>query len=263
MASEASSGGNLPAKVAFSHNGVDFVFDDRRFISLTDMWKAVGSPANKQPYAWKRFEGKGFIADLAKSLNTCPARIIVGERGKGGSTWAHWQISLAYAKHLSHEFHREVNEAFRQFKLEEADPGLKIERAVAAYLRQGKELEWIERRFKGITARKALCSTMADHNCKVRGKDDNPFAEITRAISLKVLGKTPSEIREDKALTKSAATRDALDEDDLISLEWAEVQARKLIKGEALDGNQECVDAGRRAGSAIRAAIESLRKKTG
>jgi len=264
MSKESSEDPKLPAKapqLAFSYNGVDFTFDDRRFINLTAMWKAAGSETSKDPRQWRRKEGSGFIADLAKNLNVPLGHIIVGERGKGGATWAHWQISVAYAKYLSHEFHRFVNEAFREWAEEKADPGLKIERGIDAYLKHGKEVEWIERRFKGITARKALCSTMADHNCKIRG-NDNPYAEITRAISLKILGKTPSEIREEKGLAKSAATRDALDESELLSIEWAEVQARKLIKTEAADGNVECVDAGRRAASAIKTAIDSLAKKT-
>lgn len=260
MASET-----LPAKVAFTYNDVDVAYDANRMLNLTQMWEAQGSPVNRDPSQWRKTkEADGFIRSLAESQNVAITHVFRSMRGRGNKgVWGHYQIALAYAKYLSHEFHRHVNEAFREWSEEKADPGLKIERGVAAYLRQGKELDWIERRFKGISARKALCSTMADHNCKVRGKDDNPFAEITRAISLKVLGKTPGEIREDKGLAKSAPTRDSLDEDDLISLEWAEVQARKLIKGEALDGNEECVDAGRRAGAAIRSAIDTLSKKTG
>ena len=33
---------------------------------------------------------------------------IRSERGRGGSTWAQWQIALAYVKYLSHDFHRFV-----------------------------------------------------------------------------------------------------------------------------------------------------------
>jgi hypothetical protein len=88
---------------------------------------------------------------------------------------------------------------------------------------------------------------MADHNCKVRGTD-NPFAEITRSITLQVLGKTPREIKEDKGLARCARTRDHMEEEQLISIEWAEIQARKLVRAEAADGNDECVNAGTRAG---------------
>ena len=263
MVDERNDVSSLPAKssqVAFAYNGVEFAFDDRRFIDLTAMWRAAGSDEAKKPSNWRRKDGSGFIASLAKNLNVPAGHIIKGERGKGGSTWAHWQISVAYAKYLSHEFHRLVNEAFREWAEEKADPGLKLERGVEGYLLQGKDLDWIERRFKGITARKALCSTMRDHNCKIRG-NDNPYAEITRAISLKVLGKTPCEIRTEKGLAKSAATRDSFDDEQLISIEWAEIQARKIIKTEAAEGNEECVEAGRRAGAAIRAAIDSLRPK--
>lgn len=250
---------NLPSKppVVFSYGGIDFSFDDRGFINLTEMWRANGSPANQSPYEWRRTAGKEFIDGLAVSLNTEKSRVMQVGRGKGATTWAHWQIGLAYAKYLSHEFHRAANEAFKAHVEEEAKPDLKMERAIDAYRRKGWTDQKITRRFKGIVARKSLTSTMADHNCKIRGSD-NPFAEATRSISLQVLGKTPSEIKVSKGLAKSASTRDHLDEDQLLSIEWAELQARKLIQTEASDGNAECVDACRRAGRAIRLALDSL-----
>jgi hypothetical protein len=258
---------NLPvkARIAFRYGDTDVLANEEQLISLNDMWKAAGSPEGKEPWRWTKTEqGKGFIADLASSLNLAKNEVIKTRRGKGvAGTCAHWQIALAYAKYLSHEFHRFVNEAFREWAEEKADPGLKLERAVNAYARRGKTFEWIERRFKGIGTRKALTSTMADHNCKVRGINDNPFAEATRAISLQVIGQTPKEIKESKGLAKSAKTRDHLDEEQLVSIEWAEIQARKLIRTEAADGNRECVDCCRRAGSAVKKALDSLNEKAG
>lgn len=245
--------------VAFNYGGVDVLFDDARLLSLTDMWKAEGSPKNKAPKDWLATDqGKGFVDHLSKNLNVATNHIWKGRRGKHlGGTWAHWQIALAYAKYLSHEFHRQANEALREFAREAADPGLKAERAITGYQRQGYDLAWIERRFSGKVNRKAMTSTMADHNSKRIGQD-NPFAEGTRSISLAVLGKTPKEIRAEKGLSDSARTRDYLSTEELISIEWAEIQARKLMINEAADGNAECVDACRRAGRAVKLALASL-----
>lgn len=255
---------NLPARrssVAFTYNGLDVLRDGDRLVSLNQMWEAAGKPENKDPRRWADTEqGRSFIADLARNLNVVKNGIWKSKRGKHkGGTWAHWQVAMAYAKYLSHEFHRFVNEAFREWAEEQSNPGLKAERAIDGFRRRGLGDAWIGERLDGILVRKSLTGTMQDHNCKPVGKD-NPFAEATRSISLQVLGKTPREIKASKGLAKSARTRDHLDKYELTRLRFAESEAERLIKTEGSDGNAECVDACRRAGRAVRVAIDSLNK---
>jgi OsmC subfamily peroxiredoxin len=79
-------------------------------------------------------QAKGFIDALARSLNLAKNEVWKSKRGKHlAGTWAHWQVALAYAKYLSHEFHHFVNEAFREWAEEQANPDLKVERAAQAY----------------------------------------------------------------------------------------------------------------------------------
>lgn len=248
--------------VAFAYNGVAFRFDDRRFIDLTAMWKANGEDPAKKPSNWRRKDGRGFIADLARSLNVPLGHIIVGERGKGGSTHGHWQIALAYAKYLSHDFHRLVNEAFRQYAAEEADPALKMERSVKKLIRQGRQEDWILERVEGVIQRNSFTSTLRDHNCRTIGSF-NPYAEATRSISMAATGKTPSEYKKDKGLPASARTRDHMSKVELNRTRFAESEAENLVKEEAADGNEQCMDAVRRASQAVKVAIASLTKKTG
>lgn len=255
---------NLPEKakptLAFEFQGVEVTRDEAGHISLTDMWKAQGSPANQDPPQWARYAGASFVASLAKSLNVGKSHVIKSKRGKGvAGTWAHWQVALAYAKYLSPEFHRYVNEAFVQQRLEEVNPEIKLDRAANALLERGHTVEWIGRRLKGIGTRKQLMGTMADHCCKVRGKD-NPFAEITRAMSLEIFGKTPREIRDEKGLKPSEATRDSFDDTDLLLTELAESQAKKLIQKHAANGNEQCVSLGLKAAKVARQAREAFEK---
>lgn len=247
-------------RVAFSYGGVDVLFNERMLVNLTQMWEAAGRPENKDPRQWRRKEGAGFIKDLARTLNVPVGHIITGTRGKGGASFAHRQIAIAYAKYLSHEFHRFVNDRFIEWAEEKASPGLKLERAVSAYKQLGLSDDWIAERLEGTLQRKALTATMADHNCRRVGTD-NPFAEATRSISLQVLGKTPREIKAGKGLPKSARTRDHLDKHELVRLKFAESEAERLMKQEGADGNAACVDACRRAGRAVRIAIDSLNGK--
>lgn len=83
-------------------------------LSLTDMWRAAGSDENRNPFEWQRKEGSEFVKFFAEMHNTPNSRIIDTKRGKGGGTFAHWQIALAYAKYLSPEFHMWCNSVVRE-----------------------------------------------------------------------------------------------------------------------------------------------------
>jgi hypothetical protein len=88
--------------------------DNYEFINLTNCWKAIKSPVAKRPPHWLELpQTKEFIQKLMVKLNVGLSDILQTERGRYGSTVAHWQIAIAYAKYLSPEFHMWVNEVFR------------------------------------------------------------------------------------------------------------------------------------------------------
>ena len=84
------------------------------FMNLTDMWRAAGSPANQRPDDWKK-DGANrlFLEHIATLANAPVEGIWRGDRGRGGATWAHWQVGLAYAKWLSPPFHAWCNTVVR------------------------------------------------------------------------------------------------------------------------------------------------------
>jgi hypothetical protein len=92
----------------------EIIRDKGDMLSLTDMWKASGGYDSKRPYEWSRKEGAPFVEAVSLSLNTPVERIYTATKGKGGSTFAHWQIGLAYAKYLSPEFHMWCNQVVRE-----------------------------------------------------------------------------------------------------------------------------------------------------
>lgn len=92
----------------------EIIRDKGDMLSLTDMWKASGGDDSKRPYEWSRKEGTPFVEAVSLSLNTPVERIYTATKGKGGSTFAHWQIGLAYAKYLSPEFHMWCNQVVRE-----------------------------------------------------------------------------------------------------------------------------------------------------
>lgn len=88
--------------------------DRNEHLSLTDMWRASGADPKKAPAQWARHDGPAeFIEHVADLLKCAEKHVIEMTRGRNGGTWAHWHIALAYAKHLSPDFHIWCNEVVR------------------------------------------------------------------------------------------------------------------------------------------------------
>ena len=134
-----------------------------QMLNLTDMWRAAGAPGSRRPSLWLAL---GETAQFRSYLRTRPlggtpgaAYLNVGQddirpseadglvaagRGKGGATWAHWQLALAYAQYLYTPFHHWCNEVVRTV-LEQ--PGISPPQGNAGLLR------YLEQRF-GILHRR-------------------------------------------------------------------------------------------------------------
>jgi hypothetical protein len=150
---------------------IDLSYNDEQirhegdFICLTDLWKASGKPQGKhEPRHWKRYSGQEFIDSVAKKLNVRPQHIYKTTRGRGGASWGHWQIALAYAKYLSPELHIHVNEVYMRYKLGDM--------TLADELVDNATLEEQERhaiRTLGKVARNFLTKTLDEHGVKGYG----------------------------------------------------------------------------------------------
>ena len=92
-------------------------------LNLTDMWRAAGGPAYRRPTLWldmeetKRFRTYvrwrwsnigSYEPDLIVTHGDIkraePDGLVLTTRGQRGETWAHWQLALSYARHLSLPF---------------------------------------------------------------------------------------------------------------------------------------------------------------
>ena len=100
-------------------------------LNLTDMWRAAGRPENRRPSDWlflketQRFrilagthatdvdDAVASNAGLAGIWELDTDGLVAAMRGNGGGTWAHWQLSLPYARYLSPRFHLWCNTALR------------------------------------------------------------------------------------------------------------------------------------------------------
>jgi len=83
-------------------------------LCLTDMWRAAGEIESKSPAQWQKLpQAIDFIGYISQTMGKSHNKLVFTKVGRGGGTWAHWQIGLAYAKYLSAEFHTWCNEVVR------------------------------------------------------------------------------------------------------------------------------------------------------
>lgn len=203
-------------------------------VSLTDIHAAAereGIAAGKRkPGDWARESGADFIEFVAANLNTRKTGIYKSTRGKGGGTFAHWQIALAYAKYISPQLHMQVNEVYARVKAGDVSLAEEIaDRASPA------DQERHARRMAGKVARSQLTSTLACHGVSGKG-----FADCTNAIYRPIIGGKKSEICARRGLPAKTNMRDVMDLEQLTRTALAEILAKKRIERFNVRGNTPC-----------------------
>lgn len=236
--------------------GIDIKKNDDGLVSLTDLYataQAQGMADGKQsPYEWSRRDGAQFIEFLAENLNTAKRRIYQAERGKGGGTFAHWQIALAYAKYLSPALHMQVNEVYVRFQT--ADPALA--ESIIDRTTNPADAKRLAARANGKVARLVFTSTLSDHGVEGKG-----FKDCTNAVYLPLFNGTAKEIREARGLPGKANARDHMETHELIAVSFAELLATKQIKTKSAFGNQQCAQECNRAAHNVAELIRAAGAK--
>ncbi|AIS94396.1 kilA-N domain protein [Burkholderia thailandensis MSMB59] len=212
--------------------------DDAGLVSLTDLYaaaEAAGSATGKRnPSDWSREAGAQFIDFVAGQLNTRKSGIYVSRRGKGGGTFAHWQIALAYAKYLSSELHMQVNEVYARAKA--GDVTLADEIADKA---SPEQQEWLAKRVNSKVARHRLTSILASHGVSGRGFGDctnNTYKGLFNGTKKEICAAAGIEYKKNKSL------RDVMSVEDLVTVSMAEIVAAKQIDKFNVRGNAACAD---------------------
>jgi hypothetical protein len=243
---------------ALSYNGETIRRNTDGMVSLTDMWKAEGSPPHKAPAMWLRLDvTRGLVEFLV--LNMRQEHVLKTKSGKGGATWVVPNLAVAYAKYLSPQFYAWANQVILERIEEEANPELGIARsrarAVAAWKRKGKPGAWIQRRLDGIDVRHQFTDVLQQHGVEGFG-----YAACTNAIYRPVLGGTASEVKKVRDLSTGANLRDHMTTLELASVSFAESLSEKKIADDDLHGNAECEKACRVSGTIVADALEEAEK---
>jgi hypothetical protein len=231
--------GPKASAIAFVFGEIQVLSDALRMVNLTQMYEAAGRPKHKEPWRWRRNPvAASFIKTTASALNLGISEVLRTTSGRGGQTWAHWQVALAYAKYLSDDFHRFVNDAFMEWVEEELDPELKVNHAIRIWKRDKKSGAWIQIRLMTVAARNDLTACLKAHEC-VKTPHCNPYADAARLVSWIVLGDLPRGIRKARGIKRN--TRDGLTFSELVDVLHAEDLARTMIQANDSKGNEACL----------------------
>ena len=232
------------------------IHSDGDMISMTDLWKEAGSPKNKDPKFWLRQDSSVQLTETVSGiLKVTQDHLIKIKRGKGGGTWAHKQIALAYAKYLDAKLHVMVNQIFFERIEEEKNPELIIDRGIKTYQKLGKSLPWIEKRVNGKLVRNEFTSTLAKHGVEREG-----FRNCTNNIYDPLWGGGSNVVREKKGLTKDQSIRDNLSLIELTAVSLAELLAAEKITENNIRGNAGCELASKHASSSVKMALLQNKK---
>lgn len=241
------------------YNDIRIAHNERGLISLTDMWRAVGEPDDKNPRSWKKTEGSEFIAHIATELGRPEEDILKTLNGRNGGVWAHWQIALAYAKYLDPAFHSWANQVVRERFEENEDPELSItrgrQRAIEAWQRKGKGPEYIQTRLKGIEVRNQFTDALQAHGVVEWG-----YGECTNSIYKPLFGGDAKEINRQRGLPDKANVREHMSPVELAGTMFAETLAIDKIKREGRQGNKPCASACLATAISVAATIEGHNK---
>lgn len=240
----------------YDANILESIGKDGDLLSLTDLWKAAGSPTSKDPAQWLRQDVTQQLLETASGiLNMCQTHIIKTKRGKSGGSYSHKSIALAYAKYLDPALHVLVNEVFFQRLAEEKNPDLIGQRYLKAYQKKGKSADWTAQRLKSIGTRNTFTKTLAAHGVTGEG-----FRDCTNAVYEPLYGGTANVIRMKKGLEKNQSIRDNMSKVELSAVDLIEALASDEIERKDIRGNASCEITSRRASRTVANALIEHKK---
>lgn len=242
--------------------GFEISKDNDGYISLTDLWKAAGSPQNKRPVDWTvTDEAKAFIKVLDRILNAGEngnkkldksksglKPLLKSKRGKYGGTYAHEQIALEYAQYLDSALAVYVNNLF-------LNPDAAVNHHVNFWKSKGKSDAWIDERLLGISQRKQFTGVLKTH-----GVVGDGYRDCTNSIYKNLWGGGADVVRLKKQLPNASNTREHMSAVELSAVRFAETIAQDTIEKQNANGNAECVKICEKASYVVARSIREMKE---
>lgn len=236
--------------------------EDGMWWSLTDMWKAAGSPKLQKPSDWiRQADVQAFISaveqqyhkDLAadarrnrnaKSTLMFPSAI----RRSTGGIFGYWQIALAFAKYLSPKFHIWCNSVVRRYL--DADPEMVEDMFTRMPL---PDQRWTIERLRGIEERHKYTDVL-----KQQGVSGAGYGRCTEALQSPILKMPTSAAKAVRGISKNRSIREVMTTAELATTRFAEQAATARITHRNVRGDRGCILESGRAGKIAAAAFDKI-----
>jgi len=219
--------------------------DSKGMVSLNDLYEAAtlaGMADNKlNPRQWKDRAGSETIEFTANVLNVAICDVYKSIKGKGGGSYAHMQIALAYAKYLSPGLHYQVNETYLRAKTGD----ITLADEIVDKASPDDVAKHMVRTASKVT-RNEFTGTLSTHGVHTLG-----YGMCTNAIYIPLLGGKASEIRQQRNLPVKANVRESMSAEEIILTAHAELLATRNIKATRAYGNDDCASVCKRAAERI------------
>lgn len=227
------------------------------YLCLNDIHKIAGAADTKAPSKWRALpttreleaalEANSRFSAIIR--NTPSKSAAYSKRGKGGGTYVHHILALAYAEYLSPDLAVDVRDTYirvRSGDVEFLDEVLK---------KAEHAKKWQGTRDASKAARERFVGVLAERDC-----DGNDIGYVTNAIYVVLLGGKAAEVKEAMNLPAAANLRDNLDLKSLVQTMATEVMASERIEDDPqCKGRHDCYDATARSASFIKDAFDKER----
>jgi DNA-damage-inducible protein D len=263
---------NLPAKipdgelelVPFKKDGIRRVcHNDEWWYSIIDVVSALTDSDRGRKY-WsdlktKMIEKEGY-SELSDEIGQLPMPGADGKMYRTDVATAETVLRIiqSISSPKAEPFKRWLARVGYERILESQDPEVLIKRAIMHYTVQGRSDDWIEKRIRGIVARKELTSEWAK-----RGVSEGAeFGMLSNIISEHTFGVGVERHKRVKGL-KSQNLRDHMTDMELILTMLGETSTKEIAQGQDAQGLQENAHAARAGGNIAGSARKQIEAQTG
>ena len=196
--------------VTLNRNGFQLEFSKTKLISLTKLWKMMGSPVDRKPSDWKAISTtKRLIKQILKEVKAVDngndtTQVFYAVRGgKSPETFAHYKLALEYAGYLDVEFKSWMLGVIGDLIVEP-------EQFAADILINSHNREKVERAKKRV-----LVSGTNKETMELAKIDGASYAEVHNNRYRGLYRKNATQLREEAGLKKSETPLDRLSAYDL------------------------------------------------
>ncbi len=226
--------------------------DEDGYLCLNDIWRASGEGETKSPRRWTQLPT---TSELISALEHNDRFSVVIEKtrtgsasysksGKGGGTFAHPILALAYAEYLNANLAVDVKTVYLRYRAGD----ITLADEVLAKAEAAREFE--ESRDISKQVRHKFESTLATHGAK------SAIGYVTNAIYEVLLGGTKQDIVAKRNLPIRGSFRDRLPLGELLQTVNTEFLASERIEGLHITGKEPCAEASRMAAGVVKDAFE-------